>query len=125
MTKNYTASTVLNYSCRKSRLIIDTIRGKNVAQAINTLATCGRPKAKKIYHLLKSAMSNMQVPESSYQYFLVDKIVAEQAQVLKRYVPRSRGSAYPILRRYSRIKVWVSSLIKENVAETDSESSAS
>lgn len=119
MTNNYTASTILNYSCRKSRLIIDTVRGKNVVQAMNILATCGRPKAKKIYHLLKSAMSNLQVPESSYQYFLVNKIVAEQAQVLKRYVPRSRGSAYPILRRYSRIKVWVTSLIKENVASEE------
>jgi ribosomal protein L22 len=103
--KNYTASTVLNYSPRKTRLVINPIRGMILSKAMDQLAHNGRPKSKKIYMLLKSAAYNMKLVESDYDAFTVDSIFAEEAQKLYRMRRGTRGSGRKIARRYSRIKV--------------------
>jgi large subunit ribosomal protein L22 len=107
MSTKFTASTVLNYSPRKARIVINLIRGLNLVQAMDLLKTVGKGKTKKIYNLLKSAASNQQVPESAYSNYIISTIVAEEAQKLYRMMPRARGSAFRIRRRYSRIKVQI------------------
>lgn len=101
----FTASTVINYSPRKSRLVINPIRGTKLSDALVQLANNGRPKSKKIYHLLKSAASNQGILESEFSSTTVETIVAEEAQRLYRMIPRGRGSGQKIARRYSRVKI--------------------
>lgn len=103
--KTFDASTELNYSPRKARLVINTIRGVTLPVAIQRLATNSRPKSKKIFHLLKTAANNLKLTPADYPGYQIDTIVAEEAQRLYRSVARSRGTAHKIARRYSRIKV--------------------
>ena len=104
----FTASTLLNYSPRKTRSVIDVIRGSILSQALIQLRNNNRPKSKKIYALLISAASNLKLVEGDFGQYRVSTIVAEEAQKLYRTIPRSRGSAHRIARRWSRIKVILS-----------------
>jgi large subunit ribosomal protein L22 len=110
-TKNFTASTVINYSPRKTRLIINPIRGAVLTNAFEQLEHNSRPKSKKVYDLLKSAASNLNLTANDHKSYVVSTIVAEEAQRLYRMIPRSRGSAHKIARRYSRVKVILTPLI--------------
>jgi large subunit ribosomal protein L22 len=103
----YSASTVINYSPRKTRLIINTIRGLKVNQAYDQLRSNSRPKSIKIYQLLKTAINNLQLTDADVENYKVESIVAEDAQRLYRFIPRSRGRADKIARRYARIKVLI------------------
>jgi len=112
MSPQYTASTILNYSARKTRLVIDQIRGQVLDQAMLILQGSNKGKTKKIYNLLKSAAANLKLTQAEFTTYKVSSIVAEEAQKLYRVVPRARGSSSRIRRRYSRIKVLLESLNK-------------
>lgn len=101
----FDASTLLKYSPRKARLIIDIVRGMKLSEAMDQLALMKRPQAKYIYKLLKNAANNLEIQEDDYKLFKVGIIQAEDAQRLYRVVPRARGSAFRIRRRYSTVKV--------------------
>ncbi|MEM1312008.1 MAG: uL22 family ribosomal protein [Patescibacteria group bacterium] len=107
MSIKFTATTVLNYSPRKARLVINVIRGMNLEDALITLKSLNKGKTKKIYNLLTSAASNLKLAENDYPNYSIEVIIAEEAQKLYRVVPRARGSAFRIRRRYSRIKVLI------------------
>ncbi len=104
------ASTELNYSPRKARLVINLLRGQRLDKAMELLKHLKKGKTKKFYDLLKSAAANLGLAESEYGNFVVQNIVAEEGQRLYRAVPRARGSTFRIRRRYSRIKVDLSAL---------------
>ena len=101
------ASTIVNKSPRKVRLIIDNLRGLDLGNAMQVLKTINKEKTKHIFNLLKSVASNMGISDPELSQYIVKSIVAEEAQRLYRVVPRARGSAFRIRRRYSRIKVEV------------------
>lgn len=105
MTKNYTASLLINHSPRKTRLIINAIRGKNLEDALNILSFSSKPKAKQVSKLLVSAAHNLKLQVGVYSDYLVSSITAEEAQTYYRVQPRARGSANRIRRRYARVKV--------------------
>jgi large subunit ribosomal protein L22 len=105
MSANFTASTVINYSPRKTRLIINPIRGAALQDALEQLKNNSRSKSKKVFQLLRSAASNLKLTEAEYGNYVVATIFAEEAQRLYRSIPRSRGTAHKIARRYSRVKV--------------------
>jgi large subunit ribosomal protein L22 len=99
------ASTIINKSPRKVRLIISHIKGLDLANAMNTLKSVNKEKTKHIFNLLKSVAANMNISDSELSSYTIKEIVAEEAQKLYRVVPRARGSAFRIRRRYSRVKV--------------------
>jgi ribosomal protein L22 len=105
-----TASTIINYSPRKSRLVINAIRGQNLNTAMNNLKGMNKGKTKKFFDLLLSAANNMKLTAEEYGQYFVNEIVAEEAQRLYRQVPRARGGSARIRRRYARIKVSLTSL---------------
>ena len=113
MTKSeYNASALLAYSPRKSRLIINAIRGMRLDKALDALTVINKGKSNEVSKLLLNAANNIKISESNYPNYIVDKIVAEEAQKLYRIVPRARGTAFRIRRRYSRLKVCLTSTIK-------------
>jgi len=115
--KLYNASTVLKYSPQKARLIINVLRGKNVAIALDDLLYMNKGQAKKVYNLIKTACNNLYLTESDYKNYLIGSIVAEEAQRYYRVVPRARGSANRIRRRFSRIKISLKSLMLDKKAK--------
>jgi large subunit ribosomal protein L22 len=106
MTKSeYHASALLAYSPRKSRLIINAIRGMRLDKALDALTVINKGKSNEVSKLLYNAANNLKISESEFATYKVSQITAEEAQKLYRTVPRARGTAFRIRRRYSRLKV--------------------
>jgi len=95
-------------SPRKVRLLVDMVRGKKVDEALTMLRFTPTPTARVVAKVVKSAAANA---ENNFQMSPLDlKIVtifADEARTLKRFRPRSRGRASPILKRSSHITVIV------------------
>ena len=94
---------------RKVRLVIDLIRGKNVALALGILDNLNKGSSPVVKTLLKSAIANA---ENQNQDIEVDTLVIKRAFVdagttLKRWRPRAMGRATPIRKRSSRITLTV------------------
>lgn len=79
---------------RKARLVIDLIRGKNVAEAFGILKFTPRSGAYLIEKVLKSAVANA---ENNFDLDVEDLYVSEayvnEGPTLKRFRPRAKGSA--------------------------------
>ena len=103
-----TAKTV-RIPARKARLVIDLIRGKNVAEAFGILKFTPRSGAYLIEKVLKSAVANA---ENNFDLDVEDLYVSgayvNEGPTLKRFRPRAKGSASPINKRTSHITVVVS-----------------
>lgn len=94
---------------RKARLVIDLIRGKNVAEALAILEFTPRAGSPIISKVLKSAIANAEHNfdlESANLY--VSEAYVDEGPTLKRFRPRAKGSASPINKRTSHITVVVS-----------------
>jgi large subunit ribosomal protein L22 len=99
------SSTVINKSPRKVRLMINSLRGTKLSSALVILKTMNKEKTKKIYDLLKTIANNNGITEGEFGAYKIESIVAEEAQRLYRIMPRARGSAAKVRRRYARVKV--------------------
>jgi len=95
-------------SPRKVRQLVDMVRGKKVDEALTILRFAPSPSARVVAKVIKSAAANA---EDSFQMSSSDlkivKIFADEARTLKRYRPRARGRASPILKHSSHITVIV------------------
>ncbi len=93
---------------RKVRLLVDMVRGKKVDEALTVLRFTPSPTARIVAKVIKSAAANaennFQMPPEDLK---IVRIFADEAQTLKRFRPRSRGRASPILKRSSHITVIV------------------
>ena len=89
---------------RKVRLVIDTVRGKNVSVALGILANMNRSGVTEVTKLIKSAaanaVNNNKMDESK---LYIAEIYACDGPRLKRFLPRAKGSAASILKRTSHI----------------------
>jgi large subunit ribosomal protein L22 len=96
-------------STTRVRPLVNLVRGKKVDEALRILQFTRTPKAKYLAKLVKSAAANA---ENNFQMDPADlrivKIYVDEARVMRRYRPRSRGRASPIARHSSHITVIVS-----------------
>jgi large subunit ribosomal protein L22 len=96
-------------STKRLRPLANLVRGKRVDEALAVLKFTRTPKANYLAKLVKSAVANA---ENNFQMDPADlrivKIFVDEARVLRRYRPRSRGRASPIARHSSHITVIVS-----------------
>lgn len=89
---------------RKVRLVAGLIKGKRVAQAIEQLAFLPKRAAAPILTLLKSAIANAKNTTSAQESSLfVKNVRVDAGMVLKRMMPRARGSGAQILKRSSTV----------------------
>ena len=96
-------------SAQKMREMVRQIQGLPVAQAQAVLKVVPRKSARLVAKTLQSAVANAENnkqarPETLY----VKEAVAQTAYTLRRFTPKARGSAGPILKRHSHIKIVVS-----------------
>jgi large subunit ribosomal protein L22 len=105
-------------SPRKMRLVIDTIRGKNVNDAYGMLRFSKKLAAKQIEKVLRSAVANAEQDATRDNVSLdVDELFVEYAVVnegvtLHRWRPAAYGRAVPIRKRVSTVEIRVAA--KEN-----------
>ncbi len=80
--------------------------GKSATFAVNYLTFCRRRAARSLLKLIKSAIANAdQKGDMDLDNLVVAKLCVDQGPSLKRFMPRARGSASPILKRTCHVTV--------------------
>lgn len=96
-------------SAQKVREVVRQIQGMNALQAVAVLSAVPRKSARIVEKTLKSAIANAENNNNMKpEGLIVWEAVAGQARSLKRFVPKARGSAGPILKRSCHVKIVVS-----------------
>jgi len=97
----------LNYlriAPRKVRAIADLIRGLPVREAEAQLALSPRRPARALLKLLRSATANAKNNKQLLSnHLMIEEIRVNQGPMLKRFMPRARGSASMIQKKMSHV----------------------
>jgi len=94
-------------SARKARLVIDTIRGLPVDEALTQLQFNKRRAAVFIDKVLRSAIANAEMQEADIRDLIITEVRVDEGPTIKRFQPKDRGRAHPILKRTCHIHVAV------------------
>ncbi len=95
-------------SPRKVRLVASLVKGKTVEQALLELSFLPKRAADPLKKLLQSALANAKSAGFSSEELVVKNFLVDKGLVLKRIMPRARGSAAQILKRMSHVRVELS-----------------
>jgi large subunit ribosomal protein L22 len=96
-------------SAQKAREVTRQIQGLPAVQAQAVLSVVARKSARVIAKTLKSAIANAENNHGAkLEDLRVHQAVAGTATTYKRFVPKARGSAGPILKRNCHIKIVLS-----------------
>jgi large subunit ribosomal protein L22 len=90
-------------SPRKVRLVADLIKGKKVEDATVLLSVTPKIATRALSTLLQSAISNAKNVGKDKKDLFVKSIRVDGGVVMKRMMPRARGSAYRIKKRTSQV----------------------
>ncbi|MCF7816091.1 MAG: 50S ribosomal protein L22 [Candidatus Pacebacteria bacterium] len=90
---------------RKVRLIADLVRGKSVAKALETLTFVNKRASEPFAKLIRSAESNAKAQGADVSALIIKAVAVDKGTVLKRIMPRARGTAGRINKRNSHISV--------------------
>ena len=95
-------------SPRKVKIVLDLIRGKDVAQAMAILKNTPKSASEYLTKLLRSAVANA---ENNFNMDASKIYVSEcfvcPGPILKRIMPRAQGRAFRILKRTSHVTITV------------------
>jgi large subunit ribosomal protein L22 len=101
-------------SARKVRPFATLIRGRAADEALEILRFYPNKAARLLEAVLKSALGNAEDRGArGVDELVVTESRVDGASIMKRIMPRARGSAYPIKRRYSHVIVAVSDFADE------------
>jgi len=93
-------------SAFKCRDVTREIQGLPVAQAVDVLKFTPKKAARLVLQTLKSAIANAEHNNKArVDQLMVKEAVVGEGPTLKRFRPKARGSAGPILKRTSHIRI--------------------
>jgi len=99
----------IRMSAQKMREVVRQIQGLPALHAAAVLAYVPRKSARVVAKTLKSAIANAENNNGAKPENLrVKEAVAQTAMTFKRFTPKARGSAGPILKRSCHVKIVVS-----------------
>jgi len=99
----------IRMSAQKMREVVRQIQGLPALQAQAILAVVPRKGARFVAKTLRSAIANAEHNKNVKPETLrVKEAVAGNAGILKRFTPKARGSAGPILKRNCHVKIVLS-----------------
>ena len=106
-------------STRKLNPILKAIVGKKVDIAIRNLTFSDKRISQEVKKTLSSAVANA---ENNFQYD-IDKLIVKEAYcgkqiVMKRFRPRAKGRASPILKPYSNLTIILTEKKKKEIHGT-------
>lgn len=94
----------LRVSPRKSRLVINLIKGMDVSNALVQLSHMSKGSSREVGKLLESAIANAEnnfgLEKSN---LIVSDVQVGGGSTLKRWLPRAHGRATPLMKRTSNI----------------------
>lgn len=104
-------------SAQKMRPFAALIRGKLADEALELLRFYPNKAARLIEQVLKSALGNAEDRGArDVDELVVSESCIDGGPMMKRIMPRARGTAYPIKRRYAHVRITLSDLV-ETAAE--------
>ena len=96
----------IRMSAQKMREVVSQIQGLPALQAQAILAVVPRKGARFVAKTLKSAIANAENNnKANIETLIIKEAVAQTATTLKRFTPKARGSAGPILKRNCHVKI--------------------
>ena len=104
-------------SARKMRLVVDTIRGKSVDDALNILRFTKKEAGEWVEKLVLSAISNweakndMLLNAEDYDLY-ISKAMVDEGTMLKRYRPAPHGRAHRIRKRMNHVTLCVENRVE-------------
>ncbi|TSA52807.1 MAG: 50S ribosomal protein L22 [Actinobacteria bacterium] len=112
-------------SASKVRVVLNLIRDQNVRRADEILQFTDREAARIVRKLLASAVANaVNNDGQDADDLYVKACFADEGPTLKRFRPRAKGRAGPILKRSSHITIVLARMSDEKIAVRDIKSSA-
>jgi len=92
-------------SPRKVRLVAMYVKGKPVMRALAELDLLPKRASSPLKKLIQSAVSNAKNLDMEADSLIIKEMTVDQGVTLKRRMPRARGSAFPINKRTSHVRV--------------------
>jgi large subunit ribosomal protein L22 len=94
---------------RKARLVLDLVRGRTVDDAIAMLRFSKKRAAVLVEKVIRSAVANANEQSAApiRATLYVKEAWADPGPTMKRFQPKDRGKAYPIMKRTSHLVVTV------------------
>ncbi len=93
-------------SPRKMRLVVDSLRGKSVEQALVSLTVmpkrAGLPVEKTLKSALANAVNNAKLERDN---LFIASMTVTGGQALKRFRPSTRGRVHPYKKRTSHLEI--------------------
>ena len=94
----------------KARRVLDTVRGKSVAEALALLEYAPQSGSEPVFKLVASAAANA---ENNFgldpRTLVISQAWADEGPTMKRFRPRAQGRAFHVRKRTSHITVVVES----------------
>ena len=98
----------IHLSPRKTRLVVDLIRGRDVGDALSILDFTPKRAAKVVAKTLRAAVANAETGQSvDVDRLYVKRAFVDGGPVQKRMLPRAQGRATRLHKRSSHITVIV------------------
>ncbi|MFG0258220.1 MAG: 50S ribosomal protein L22 [Phycisphaerales bacterium JB043] len=94
-------------SPRKSRLVVDMVRGQRVDRAREMLQFSDKRAAQFLAKTLDSAISDAEQHGADIGRLVVTESRADAGVTIKRFQPKDRGRAHPIKKRTSHLTIGV------------------
>ena len=112
----YAKARFIRGSARKSRLVIDQIRGQRVEKALEILKFSPKRAAHHIEECLKSAIANAQEKDTMVDVddLYVSSCYVNEGPSMKRIRPRAMGRAFRVIKRFNHITIELSTAAAES-----------
>ncbi|MEM0982612.1 MAG: 50S ribosomal protein L22 [Planctomycetota bacterium] len=94
-------------SPKKAKLVVDLVRGKPFSEAENLLRFSTKRAAENVFKALQAARAEAEETGADESRLIVSEARIDGAKHIKRFQPKDRGRAHPILKRQSHITVGV------------------
>lgn len=95
----------LDVTPRKMRLVADIVRGMPIDVAVAQLQLSNIRASEKLLKVLKSAIANAKNINLDVNKLFIQKLIVNQGFMLKRSLPRARGSASPLQKRFCHVEI--------------------
>ena len=96
----------IRFSPHKLRPLVDVVRGKDIADSLNWLATHKVKRVVPIKKLLESAIANAKsVSNIEKENLMVKDIRVDQGPTYKYFKPSARGVSSVLRKRFSHISI--------------------
>ncbi|OGF26326.1 50S ribosomal protein L22 [Candidatus Falkowbacteria bacterium RIFOXYB2_FULL_47_14] len=103
----------IKMSPRKMRLVLGVVRGLKVEEALTQLKFIKKLAAEPVIKLINSAVANAEHNfELEKSNLYIKELRADQGPTLKRWKPRARGRATPIMKRTNHVSLILSEVVE-------------